>query len=344
MTFCLGMNLQGGLVGIADTRVIAGNERITARKVSVFQKDRHAMFLMSAGLRSARDKALIYFEENLAHSEQPLDRLFKAVNAFAAQVRRVAKEDKAALEESGFEFNLHALIGGQLENDPEHRLYLVYPQGNWVEIGQGTPYHIIGAAGYGKPILDRTLHYQDPMRFALKVGCLAFDSTRISAVKLIFPWTLSCTPGTAIGSSSTAIRRKTFRICPTSGRKGCGARSIIYPPTGSSTPLTSWRCHPIPPVGCYPHPTGRTAYRLSSSLGTQESAACYGYPRELIQKTHCRTIANQFGGTFCDIRSDESHTNHCVGSHSLGFLGHPLEHDITGLFQHIRVAPQFSPG
>lgn len=187
MTFCLGMNLQGGLVGIADTRVIAGNERITARKVSVFQKDRHAMFLMSAGLRSARDKALIYFEENLAHSEQPLDRLFKAVNAFAAQVRRVAKEDKAALEESGFEFNLHALIGGQLENDPEHRLYLVYPQGNWVEIGQGTPYHIIGAAGYGKPILDRTLHYQDPMRFALKVGCLAFDSTRISAVNVDFP-------------------------------------------------------------------------------------------------------------------------------------------------------------
>ncbi len=109
MTFCLGMNLQGGLVGIADTRVIAGNERITARKVSVFQKDRHAMFLMSARLRSARDKALIYFEENLAHSEQPLDRLFKAVNAFAAQVRRVAKEDKAALEESGFEFNL--LVG-----------------------------------------------------------------------------------------------------------------------------------------------------------------------------------------------------------------------------------------
>ena len=55
MTFCLGMNLQGGLVGIADTRVIAGNERITARKVSVFQKERRAMFLMSSGLRSARD-------------------------------------------------------------------------------------------------------------------------------------------------------------------------------------------------------------------------------------------------------------------------------------------------
>jgi putative proteasome-type protease len=91
------------------------------------------------------------------------------------------------LAESGFYFNLHALIGGQCENDQGQKLYLVYPQGNWVEIGQGTPYHIIGALGYGKPILDRTLTYQDSMRFALKVGCLAFDSTRISAGDVDFP-------------------------------------------------------------------------------------------------------------------------------------------------------------
>jgi putative proteasome-type protease len=68
-------------------------------------------------------------------------------------------------------------------------LFLLYPEGNWVEIGQGegTPYHIIGASGYGKPVLDRTLKFHDPMRFALKVGCLAFDSTRISAADVDFP-------------------------------------------------------------------------------------------------------------------------------------------------------------
>ncbi len=53
----------------------------------------------------------------------------------------------------------------------------------------GITFNVYGdkAAGYGKPILDRTLHYQDPMRFAPKVGCLAFDSTRISAVNVDFP-------------------------------------------------------------------------------------------------------------------------------------------------------------
>ena len=74
-----------------------------------------------------------------------------------------------------------------MHDDPEHLLYLVYAQGNWVEIGKGTPYQIIGAPGYGKPILDRTFSYDDSLAFALKVGCLSFDSTRISAADVDFP-------------------------------------------------------------------------------------------------------------------------------------------------------------
>ena len=187
MTFCLGINLQDGLVGIADTRVLSGSECISARKVSTYTGEGQTMFVMTSGLRSLRDKTLTYFEERMADEGQEFARLFKAVNAFAGQLRRVAKEDKEALEEGGLHFNIHTLIGGQFANDHSHKLYLVYPQGNWVEIGQGTPYHIIGASGYGKPILDRTLQHHDSMRFALKVGCLAFDSTRISAADVDFP-------------------------------------------------------------------------------------------------------------------------------------------------------------
>ena len=187
MTFCLGIKVTDGLVAIADTRVISGNEKITARKVSVFQHGEGSLFLMTSGLRSVRDKALTYFEEALSQEEEPFDRLFKAANALAVQIRRVASEDKSALEASGLPFNIHCLMGGQMSRDDEHKLYLIYPQANWVEIGQGTPYHIIGSPGYGKPVLDRTLQYEDSMQFALKVGCLAFDSTRISAADVDFP-------------------------------------------------------------------------------------------------------------------------------------------------------------
>jgi putative proteasome-type protease len=181
------MRVSEGLVGIADTRVTSGSECITARKVSTYQGDGWSMFMMTAGLRSVRDKALTYFDEIMEEAEQPRNRLFKLANLFAEQLRRVAAEDRDSLERSGLKFNIHALIGGQLADDPVHKLYLIYPEGNWVDIGEGTPYHIIGAGGYGKPVLDRTLKFEDSLQFALKVGTLAFDSTRISAADVDFP-------------------------------------------------------------------------------------------------------------------------------------------------------------
>ena len=47
MTFCLGMCVQDGLVGIADTRVTSGSECITAKKVSVYSHEGSSFFLMS---------------------------------------------------------------------------------------------------------------------------------------------------------------------------------------------------------------------------------------------------------------------------------------------------------
>lgn len=187
MTFCLGMKVEDGLIGIADTRVTTGAECITARKVSIHQHGRHSMFLMTSGLRSVRDKAVTYFEEAISESDLTFNKLFKAVNVFAAQIRRVADEDKDALDKAGLSFNLHALVGGQLEDDLEHRLFLIYPQGNWVEVSEGTPYCIIGETGYGKPLLDRVLRYTSTMDMAIKVGFLAFDATRTSSTSVEYP-------------------------------------------------------------------------------------------------------------------------------------------------------------
>lgn len=187
MSFCLGIKVRDGLIGMADTRLISGTERSTAQKVTVHQYGRHSLFLMTSGLRSVRDKALTYFEEMMAEREQTFDKLYKAVNAFGEQIRRVAREDKQALEDGGLTFNLFSLIGGQLEKDSEHRLYMLYPQANWVEISPGTPYYVIGESGYGKPLLDRALRYDTDLETAMKIGYLAFDATRTSATDVDFP-------------------------------------------------------------------------------------------------------------------------------------------------------------
>ncbi len=187
MTFCLGMKLDSGLLAIADTRITSGTEFITARKVTIHDHDQHSLFLMTSGLRSVRDKAITYFEEVLEEQLTKFDKLYKAVNAFAVQVRRVAAEDGQALRNANIWFNLYAIVGGQLENDKEHKLYLIYPEGNWIEAAPASPYYIIGETGYGKPILDRALRYADSLLWALKVGYLAFDATRTSTIDVGFP-------------------------------------------------------------------------------------------------------------------------------------------------------------
>lgn len=187
MTFCLGITLTDGIVAIADTRITSGRETTTARKMYVRQNKNQSMFIMTSGLRSLRDKTITYFDEALAENEAGFDKLYKAINAFAQQMRRVAKEDKEALQESGLQFDIHCIVGGKLENDDKHKLYMLYPEGNWVEILEGSPYQIIGASGYGKPVLDRTLKHTDSLKHALKVSMLAFDSTRISTADVDYP-------------------------------------------------------------------------------------------------------------------------------------------------------------
>jgi putative proteasome-type protease len=187
MTFCLGITVEQGLVAIADTRLVAGNECLVARKTACYQGPGFAFFVMSSGLRSLRDKTLLYFEETFARESATRDRLYRVVNLYAQQVRRVAQEDAEALQRAELRFNMFSLIGGQMSGDSNHRLYLVYPEGNWVEIGPDTPYQIIGASGFGKPILERSLTRADSMQYAFKVGLLAFDATRLCVADVDFP-------------------------------------------------------------------------------------------------------------------------------------------------------------
>ncbi len=187
MTYCLGIKVRSGLVAIADTRLTSGSEVSTNKKITIHEVTKHTFFVMTSGLRSVRDKAITYFQEVIDNEDHNFDKLYKAANAFGEQIRRVAEEDKEALHISGLKFNLHALVGGQLEKDGEHKLYKIYPEGNWVEILEGSPFSIIGNSGYGKPLLDRNLTHNTTIPEALKIGYLAFDATRVSANDVDFP-------------------------------------------------------------------------------------------------------------------------------------------------------------
>ena len=186
MTYCLGIKVKDGLVGIADTRISAGSSTTVKKKVLVMQQDKTSLFIMTSGLRSVRDKAVHYFQE-LINDGIIYDKMYKAVNALGDQIKRVAGEDQQTLQNAGYKFNLNAIVGGQLVNDDEHKLFLLYTEGNWVELDEGSPFAIIGNSGQGKAILNRIIKPSTTMRQALKAGFLSFDSVRVSSNDVEFP-------------------------------------------------------------------------------------------------------------------------------------------------------------
>jgi putative proteasome-type protease len=187
MTFCLGIKVTEGLIALADTQIVKGSERLSKAKLSLATYRDRSLCIMTSGLRSVRDKTVIYLEEQLSMVDAEFNRVYQVANAFGAQLRRVYEEDSAALARGSLHFNLHAIIGGQLSADPAPALFYIYPEGNWVEATADAPYFIIGRTAYGKPILDLLLGGDTQLRRALGLAYLAFDATRTSVTDVDFP-------------------------------------------------------------------------------------------------------------------------------------------------------------
>jgi putative proteasome-type protease len=67
------------------------------------------------------------------------------------------------------------------------RLFMVYPQGNFIESTIDTPFFQIGESKYGKPILDRVIQPELSLSKAMKCALVSFDSTIKSNLSVGLP-------------------------------------------------------------------------------------------------------------------------------------------------------------
>src|SRR3546814_9578266 len=96
--------------------------------------------IMTSGLRALRDKTLAYFERDLRRNHPAgFATMLDAVSAYCHCLRAVAKEDREQLERSNLAFDLHTLIAGAQPEDADPGIFLVYPEGNWIEVDRRTP-------------------------------------------------------------------------------------------------------------------------------------------------------------------------------------------------------------
>lgn len=187
MTYCVAIKVADGLVALSDGRITAGTQLSSARKIALIGPEGSQFLVMTSGLRSLRDKTVAYLKRMMAKKTAGYDSLLDVAADYSACLRRVREEDEKDLAASDLRFNLHTIIGGKMAQDAEPTFLLIYPEGNWIEVDERTPYLSIGETSYGKPILDRALRPATDLRTALKLAYLSFDSTRISAADVGFP-------------------------------------------------------------------------------------------------------------------------------------------------------------
>ena len=185
MTFCIAIKSKTGVVGLADTCISSGLGLSTSKKLTTHQDNGNSFFIMSSGLRSIRDKVIHLFEDEI--TDKPSDKLYKVANLLGNIVKQVRNEDFEALEQSKFFFDAHFIVGGQCSKDNRSTIFLVLPEGNWVEVSDESPYTVIGNTGFGKSILQRLLHEEISFDMAIKVAYLSFDSTYNNASDVDFP-------------------------------------------------------------------------------------------------------------------------------------------------------------
>lgn len=187
MTFGVAVRVADGIVALADTRVVRGEQHSTKAKLSMIEHGGGLAFVMTSGLRSVRDKTMLQLEDELAALASPCRRMHQLATRYGAQLRQVRVDDGDALEGAGLSFNVHTILGGQLADDATPELFYVYPEGNWITATTDVPYFVVGRTPYGKPILDRLARYDMPLRSVIGLAYLAFDATRASVVDVDFP-------------------------------------------------------------------------------------------------------------------------------------------------------------
>lgn len=201
MTYCVGMRLDRGLVFMSDTRTNAGLDNIaTARKMHTWEVpgDR-VITLMTAGNLATTQSVVGLIDER---TKAPGDRspsILQTPSMFqiAREIGKTLKEVIQSNKDSGAEasaFGATMILGGQIKGS-EPRLFLIYPEGNFIEASEDNPFFQIGETKYGKPILVRAFDREATFENAIKLLLVSFDSTIKSNLSVGLPIDYVTYPG-----------------------------------------------------------------------------------------------------------------------------------------------------
>ncbi|MDD7971191.1 peptidase [Roseinatronobacter alkalisoli] len=195
MTYCVGLLLKAGLVLLSDTRTNAGLDNISVyRKMFTFEEPgERVIVMMTAGNLSVTQTTLARLGEAVDDPEAtPQTSIMRAESMLdvatitGEMLSHVTAETKARMDRMNQAATASMIVAGQRRGG-RMRLFLIYPEGNFIEATDDTPYLQIGEHKYGKPILDRVITADTPLEEARKAVLLSMDSTLRSNLSVGMP-------------------------------------------------------------------------------------------------------------------------------------------------------------
>ena len=192
MTYCVGMVLDEGLVFASDSRTNAGVDHVsTFCKMTVIEAPGQGVVVMlNSGNLATTQQVVSRIKQHAIDAEKPLTAhasMFTVAELVGRELRKTIHTTmNEAHEQSDVDFTATFLVGGQVEGEAP-RLFMVYPQGNFIESTVDTPFFQIGESKYGKPILDRVIQPAISMSQAIKCALVSFDSTIKSNLSVGLP-------------------------------------------------------------------------------------------------------------------------------------------------------------
>ncbi|MEM8538502.1 MAG: peptidase [Pseudomonadota bacterium] len=197
MTYCIGLRLNQGLVFMSDTRTSAGVDNFAvARKMYHWHVPGERMITIMTAGNLATTQAMVSLLEERSKAVEERDpsilqekTMFQVARLVGTTLREVIEETASDGQQTQDQFSASVIVGGQIKGG-KPTIFLVYPQGNFIEISADTPFFQIGETKYGKPILVRAYDAEMGPEQALKLLLVSFDSTVKSNLSVGLPFDL----------------------------------------------------------------------------------------------------------------------------------------------------------
>ena len=178
MTYCVGINVQAGMVFASDSRTNAGVDSVSEySKMYSYGRPGERQFIVCTSGNLATTQSVIGRVERDIRDEKETNLMtVGSVTEAADYIGAINVEQQSSNTGGGPAFEASFLVGGEIFG-AKMRLYLVYPEGNYIETSSRTPFLQIGESKYGKPILDRVIMMDTPLEEASLCALVSMEST-----------------------------------------------------------------------------------------------------------------------------------------------------------------------